>query len=185
MDKDNIKSAWRDTNNSFEKDKNMMMSFEAIMNGKRSTALDRLQARYLRFVMLALCCVPCSFSFMLPNIIPDGNGKWITIAFGIYFLICAGMDLWLYHGIGTIDCLRMSVTEVIDKARFYRKRHLQFIMILLPIAFCVLGVMAYSMQNDPEVIYGMIIGGVVGLLIGSRQLFKFMKDYREVSTPDE
>ncbi|MDE6339766.1 MAG: hypothetical protein K2K97_08280 [Muribaculaceae bacterium] len=175
-----MKTAWRDTAKCLESANNAIEVLSKIRYGKLVTSLDRLRSRYRRFYTLSFALIPCSFSFMLPSIFPIQNGLWLTIAFCIYFLTCGLMDRWLYDGIGSIDCLRMSVSEVIHKSRFYRKRHLQFIMCLLPMAFLVIGLMAYCCKFDRYIVQGMIIGGITGLAIGSWQLLQFLRDYRKL-----
>ena len=181
MKTEDMKSAWRDTAQSLESSSSNDQLIEMVLYGKRVTALDRLRSRYRRFFTCSFLMILWSGIFLIPDILPYTGGIWLTVAFAIYFLTCGLMDLWLYNGIGSIDCLRMPVSEVIRLSLHYRKRHLQFIICLLPMAFAVIGLLAYFCNFDPIIIKGMIAGGAAGLLIGSLQLRKFLRDYRSLT----
>lgn len=125
--------------------------------------------------------LPLSFVFMLPSIFPIKGGIWITLAFIVYFLTCGIMDTWLYRGLDTIDCLHMSVSEVIEKARYYRKKHLQFVVILIPMAIALLCGLAWFTGWEEHILLGMLIGGSIGFAIGLQQLFAFLRDYKNIA----
>ena len=180
MNTEDMKMAWRDTARSLNTSPSAE-TIEKIRIGKQSTSLDRLGARYFRFVMLSACCTILSLSFMLVPWPTPYKPIWLSLAFMVYFLTCSAMDFWLYRGIGSIDCLRMPVSAVIKKALYYRKRHLQFVLTLLPMAFGVVFLLAFYYNFDRSILFGMIIGGTIGLAIGSYQLFEFMRDYRKIT----
>ncbi len=92
------------------------------------------------------------------------------------------MDWWLYYGIGSIDCVRMSVREVSEKAMFYRKRHLQFVMILIPFALILFGWLAYVNSGDIYLLAGMAAGAFFGLAIGLYHLSQFLRDYKTLNS---
>lgn len=184
MNPEDMKSAWRDTTRGLGASSPSDEIVEKIRIGKQSTTLDRLGARYFRFVMLGVACTLLSFSFMLIPDLHTYNPIWLTLAFAVYFLTCAIMDYWLYRGVGSIDCLRMPVSEVIAKARYYRKRHLQFIICLLPMAAAVVLLLAFYYSFEREIVLGMLIGGAIGVCIGLYQLRQFMLDYRSLTDAD-
>ena len=74
----------------------------------------------------------------------------------------------------------MKVEEVLRLTMRYRKRHLQFMLILMPMAVALLIGMGIYLRSDRSVIYGMIAGALIGLAIGIRYLIEFMRDYRRV-----
>lgn len=179
-----MKMAWRDTTRSLNPAPTDE-TLEKIRVGKQSTSLDRLGARYFRFVMLAACCTILSLSFMLVPWPLPYNSVWLSLAFIAYFITCGVMDFWLYRGVGSIDCLRMPVSVVISKALYYRKRHLQFVLILLPLVFGVFFLLALYCNFDRSTLLGMIIGGAFGFAIGLYQLREFMRDYRKITDYNE
>lgn len=180
---DDLKKDWQSSNVAIQGESN---SYDSIINGKRRTALENLAERYRRFSNIALALILLSFSWVFnPNMFPDNNRLRIAVgvAFAIYALIGSIMDRWLYQGIRGIDVVTMPVSEVIHKALFYRKRHLQFIAILLPIVLAIIGVIAWSMDN----VYfrlGILIGFIIGTAIGLRQLMAFLSDYRTITSED-
>lgn len=174
---DNIKKDWNETKfHSANAD-----CISEIVNGKRRTALQNLSRRYLLFSNIALvmtCWSPFVFS---SHIYPDHTKTYISIAFSVLFLICMVMNRWLYLGIRKIDCATMPIAEVSRLALFYRKRHLQFMTVLIPMAIAVIGSLIYSMVGNIYFIWGVILGVIVGLAIGIRQFMDFMSDYHDVA----
>ena len=178
---DNLKKDWQDTNVAIQTEAN---SYDKIINGKRRTALENLAERYRRFSNLALILILLSFSWIFnPDMFPGNQGLRIAVgvSFAVYALIASIMDRWLYKGIQSIDIVVMPVSEVVRKALFYRKRHLQFIVILLPVVLSIIAVMAWSMDN----LYfrlGIVVGFIAGVAIGVRQLLAFLADYRDITS---
>ncbi len=177
---DNLRKDWQDANVAIPRDSN---SYESIINGKRKTALQSLAQRYRWFSnmgLLFLLMVPLNLLNL--HLFPDLKMKTaILIWFASFFLICSVMDRWLYHGIKQIDVLTMSVSEVIEKALYYRKWHIRFIFILLPLALGCLGLMAYAI-DDIYVRLGMLAGFLAGVALGIRQLLNFLADYRAITS---
>lgn len=132
MNPEDMKSAWRDTTRSLSSESKGIKTAGDMRHGTPLTSLERLQKRYRLFAIAGMTACPTSLIFLNQRIFPHNNGIWLAIAFAVYFITCFTMDWWLYYGIGSIDCVRMSVREVSEKAMFYRKRHLQFVMILIP-----------------------------------------------------
>lgn len=180
---DDLKKDWQNANVSLNQNSN---AYDSIINGKRRTALENLAERYRRFSNIALMLILLSFTWIFnPNMFPENHRLRIAVgvSFAIYALIGSIMDRWLYQGIRSIDVVTMPVSEVIHKALFYRKRHLQFIAILLPIVLAIIGVMAWSMDN----LYfrlGILVGFIAGTAIGLRQLMAFLADYRTITSED-
>lgn len=177
---DNIKQEWRDLRfHSVNPNQ-----CENILSGHRRTALQRLADRYLRFSNMALIftpIMPFSVYYVLFRDSPASGGiAWVIFAI-FYFGLCAAMDRWLYYGIRGIDCTTMTVSGVAHKAMFYRKRHLQFVLVLIPLAILLIGGFLYLTDTDPNVLTGVIVGSIVGLTIGLYNLLQFMTDYRTLN----
>lgn len=179
---DDLKKTWKDTNVSIPRDSDM---YESIINGKRRTALDNLARRYQWFSNMGLV-----FLLIVPlnllnfSLFPDVKYRMLVIIwFGSFFMISSVMDRWLYHGIKRIDVVSMSVSEVVSKALYYRKWHIRFIFMLLPLALGCLGLLAY-LVDDIYVRLGMIAGFLFGVALGVRQLLAFLADYRSITSED-
>lgn len=177
---DNLRKDWQDANVAIQRDSN---SYDNIINGKRKTALQNLAQRYRWFSnmgLVFLLIVP--FNLFNLHLFPELKLRMTMIIwFAGFFLISSVMDRWLYHGIKGIDVLTMSVSEVIEKALYYRKWHIRFIFILLPLALGCLGLMAYAI-DDLYIRLGMVVGFLVGVAMGIRQLLNFLADYRAITS---
>lgn len=170
---ENMKRSWQETR-FYRPDRAVM---EEVMNGRRLTALESLGRRYRCFSIVSSMMVCCSLLFSLGEF-PFIHGLPLTLAFCFYFLVCSTMDFWLYMGVRSIDIQEMTVAEVAGKAMFYRKRHLQFMAILIPMAAALLTFLIWTVTEDAYMIVGIASGGLIGLALGIRQFMRFMADYR-------
>lgn len=149
---------------------------------RKKTALDRLRDRYR--VFWTICLLMAFGSFMVFSgrmFAGDHIYLWLGTAYAVYFLTAFCMDLWLWNGIGTIDPLTMGVAEIARKSMFYRKRHLQFMTVLIPMAIALLGFTGYVFSAETFFLSGMGMGIVCGAAIGIMQFRRFMAEYRNLS----
>lgn len=172
----NLKKVWQDVKFNSSDDNNI----ENMIDSDRKTALQNLARRYRIFSNISLVMVFCSVSMANIRFLEPRFRVWLTLAFAVYFLIASVMDRWLYRGISSIDCAAMTVSNVVGKALFYRKRHLQFIVILLPMALCLAGILAWMLTEDVYMLLSIAGGIIAGLAIGLRQLLEFMSDYGRI-----
>lgn len=91
------------------------------------------------------------------------------------------MDDWLCRGIQRIDCATMPVAEVARLSIHYRKRHLQFMCILIPMVIMWIGGVVWIGFGDIYFLAGVILGALTGLALGLMQFHRFMDDYRRLS----
>lgn len=179
MEIENLKSDWRNASEAINPDNGSGRRFSPGCK----TSLDRLMLRYKGFAAMSatmtvltgvLLIIASAESIEIP--VP----LWLWICFEAYFLTAAVMDYWLAYRIGAIDCTVMTVDDVLRKTMYCRKKHLQFIVILLPMALALFAGMIYSFNADMAIIYGMIAGFLIGLGIGLKKLSDFLKDYRRI-----
>ncbi len=177
---DNLRKDWQDSDVSISPES---ATYDKILSGKRKTALQNLAQRYLWFSNMALVfLVIVPFNILNPHIFPDMRCRMLILLwFCAFFIICSVMDRWLYLGIRQIDVLTMTVSEVVEKALYYRKWHIRFIFILLPLALGCLGLLAYVV-DDFYMRLGMVAGFLVGVALGIRQLLNFLADYRAITS---
>ena len=151
-------------------------------NLNRKTSLDRLATRYRMFSLSALLAAGGLTLFF--SLVMRHSGislpLWLIISFEAYFLMASLMDYWLYQGVRSIDCSTMTVDMVLSKTMFYRKRHLQFTMLLVPIALANIILLGLCLHADTIILYGMIAGFLFGVTMGIRALMDFMKDYHKI-----
>lgn len=108
-----------------------------------------MRDKYRHFWIMALVMSLYSLILFSQGRLVEGSlGLRLGIAYSAYFLTVFFMDHWLWRGIGAIDPLKMGVSEVAEKAMFYRKRHLQFVAFLIPVGAVLLGFTAYAFSSD-------------------------------------
>ncbi|MDE6273155.1 MAG: hypothetical protein K2M31_09150 [Muribaculaceae bacterium] len=181
MNKEEIKKTWNEAARKIYQP--TPEEYEMIYRTRKMTALENLAGRYKSFSRLGFIMIAASLMWFFGHF-PFENQTMKYVVGGVmmvYFAACGIIDRWLYKGVSSIDCFTMTVNEVIRKALYYRKRHLQSIMFLLPFAILVIGLLAYSMSADIYVIYGIIAGAITGIILGSIQLRKFLRTYRIIS----
>lgn len=173
MDFNKLQKNWRKAENS------MTSREEHEFNPGRKTTLERLAIRYRSFSVFSMGAAICFAVMFILGKLHDvlEFPTWFIICFEVYFLIASLMDYWLYQGVKSIDCSRMTVEEVLRKTLFYRKRHLQFMAVLIPCALTLMISMGIMLKADPYVIYGMIAGFIFGVAIGVKYFLAFMHDY--------
>ncbi len=152
---------------------------------KRHTALQSLIERYKRFSMIGFI-----YAFVSPLLLGRMLAQWchgvsvsmyLFLAYSsIYFLSAALTDRWFVKGISSINLNEMTVSEVWRKAYYYRKKHLQSVMVFLPMAIFLIGWMVLLLSDAKFFFYGVFLGGCLGVVIGVFNFKKFMQEYREV-----
>lgn len=151
------------------------------LDGKK-TALDRLREKYQTFWIISLIMAFAGFLLFSRGLfVVSSLNLWLGIAYAVYFITASSMDFWLWRGIGAIDPVRMSVSEISEKSMLYRKRHLQFMAILIPMAIALIGFTGYVYSSEIYFLNGMIVGIVIGAIIGTIQFRRFMLQYRKLS----
>ncbi|MDE5807887.1 MAG: hypothetical protein K2H76_07190 [Muribaculaceae bacterium] len=181
MTPEEIKKTWAEASRKMYKP--TPEEFENMYREKKETALERLATKYRRFSTMGFVMAIVSVFWMFsPTHLADTSLKFVmSIVLMLYFATCSSIDWWLYRGVSSINCFDMSVSEVVSKALYYRKKHLQSIMFLIPFAVVVFGVMIYSFNADRFIIYGMAAGLILGLALGYRQFREFMDEYKVIS----
>ena len=174
---DDLKRTWQDTRFRHPSEE----TINDVTDGKRLTALQSLARRYKRFSIIALAFIPCSVGMLNLRLMPEHARVILVIGYALFFLISSVMDSWLSRGITSIDCSRMTVSEVAQKALFYRKRHLQFMIILIPIALALIGYIIFNSVENVYLCVGLIVGVLFGAALGLRGFFDFMADYRTLT----
>ncbi len=149
----------------------------------KKTALDRLLLRYMTgrdFSVLGAIIFTIIF-FVVPSL-SDEYRLPVAISFAIMMLGNAYVLNWFQKGIGKINPLTMSITEVASLAKYYRRRYLQYNLIVLPIALLWIGYFMYVVQgSDFRGREGLVMGAIIGGICGLYNLWKDLKDYRNLT----
>lgn len=178
MTPEEMKSTWNESITRIDKKRD----YNFMLMEKQHTAIERLAHRYLRFSRFCLifaCLNPIMLHTYtsLPNSI-----KYISMIFmTLYFATAGVMDYWLYLKVSGIDIFNMKVNDVANLSLKYRKRHHQFMLILIVMAVICFSILGYGFCDDINAIIGMTVGLLVGASIGIRFYLKFMKDYKTLS----
>lgn len=181
MNAENIKKTWHEIGNRLQTPNDS--EIETIRMQKKGTALEQLVNKYKRFSIFGLVMIAVSLNwFSLGERMGMGNEKYLlTLIYAVYFATSSCIDYWLYRGVRTIDCYTMSVSEVMEKAMYYKKKHLQSIIIMIPFMLIVLGYSVYCCVDNEYFLFGMAFGAILGGVIGYRQYIDFMQQYKILS----
>ena len=150
---------------------------------KMKTSLDRLCLRYMRgrdFSVLGAIIFP-AFFFWMPSL-GDEYRISVAITYVIVMLANAYTLNWFQRGLGKINPLTMQITQVSSMAKYYKKCHLRYILFgsFLAIPWIIYFMYALS-QSGYKDIDGLIFGAIISGIIGLYGLWKYMKDYRNLS----
>lgn len=179
MTQEEIKKTWQEAATRFYAP--TPDEFEMMFRRKKETALERLAKKYQRFSRLGVLFAIMSCFYLMPNsVFPREITVWIAVFFVFYFALCSMMDYWLYKGVSGIDCYTMTVKEVAEKALYYKKKHLQFIATLLPLALFYIALLVYASDGNIYFMGGIAVGAIVGAALGYRQYLDFMAQYKDL-----
>ena len=177
-----LKEAWRTTAGHLNPDPSDVYA-TVNLNGK--TTLERLASRYRRFSILGIIAAVMVLLWSVNPVFDFMPYRTFIVCLGAgYMLLASLMDHKLYLDVKSIDPATMSVNAVIMRCLHCRKRHLQCMAVLIPLAIVFIGLMGYGMAREPYFLSGMAAGAIVGLAIGVRQLMNFMSDYRALTSLD-
>lgn len=155
---------------------------ENVMNNQ--TTLEKLHDRYRNIGISDICGAIIMLPILLyAGFLPETYRLSVSISFVVLLLSLAAFIFWMWHGVGKIDPLTMTVTQVSEMALHYKKCHMRFVMVGLPLAFSWIGFFIYAVASNSEfsVIPGIIVGGIAGSIIGIRAFSQFMSDYKHLS----
>jgi O-antigen ligase len=172
MNIDELKSEWQSLNTISKKTDDTTIS--DIVDGKITSARDHLMKQY-KTMFSIVAPIGCAAQFAIFYLLP----LYVVICTTIYFVIAGIMDYYLYRGIKGLDLYTEGVTRIATKAKFYRRRHRQFQLILLPMAV-ILIILYFSCATEWQKM-GFIVGIIIGLAVGLPTYFKIMRNYKQLS----
>lgn len=175
MEINTIKENWQNS------EKEMNPGNADIINSRKKTSLENLADRYNSFSIISLvgAFLFCP-SFLLTKRLTEEIPLTLLLGFCIYFLTASSMDFWLCRRIRKINVYTMTVENVLRLTMLYRKRHFQFMAVLIPFVLVLLTWMAIVFKTNQAVIIGMMTGFGIGLILGIISLLKFLRDYRTI-----
>ncbi len=147
------------------------------------TNLDKLRTRYLegwKFSFIAGILLAAGL-FLNPSI----NSEY-RLPLGISYIILMltnGFVLYrLWCGLEKIDPLTMPITQVCTLANHYKKYHMLYYLLFIPIVIVWSGYYMFALLSKEfggmhSVVIGCILGGFSGLCA----IFLYLRDYRNLT----
>ncbi|MDE5997464.1 MAG: hypothetical protein K2G77_04545 [Muribaculaceae bacterium] len=149
---------------------------------KKNTDLDRLRTRYMKgrdFSVLGAIIFP-GFFFWMPSL-GDQYRISVAITYVIVMLANAYVLNWFKRGLGKINPLTMPITQVSSMTKYYKKCHLQYILLGSFVAIQWIVYFLYALSHSGfKDIDGLIFGAIISGICGLFGLWKYMKDYRNL-----
>jgi hypothetical protein len=172
MNIDELKNEWQSLNTVSKESNDSMV--KDVVKGKITSAREHLMKQY-KTMFSVFAPIACAVLFANFNLFP----LYIIVATTIYLVIAGIMDLYMYKGIKGLDLSTEGVTQIATKAKFYRRRHHQFQLILIPM-LVILVVLFFSCATG-WLRVGMAVGLIVGLAAGIPTYIGIMRDYKQLS----
>lgn len=180
-----IKEMWENSNKNFlHNNQNFDSMIKTAIDGKKQTALAQLIKRYQMFSRLSIVCIFTGAGMFKYLDLPMNLRILTLLAFAIYLSTAGIMDYWLYSKLSEIDIANMKVSTVSSIIGKCRKRHHQFMMILIPMCMIIVGIIIFGSVNNKWALGGVICGVIGGIAIGACQYMRFMKNYQTLSEED-
>lgn len=180
MNEEELRKHWRQSRENQSGDTLTGSEAEAIMRGKRKTALTRLADRYARFSNLAFVFVLITPTWTANPVIAGDHKTPIMIYMVLYFLICGSIDRYICHKVKAINVFEMPTAEVIGRAMECRLLHLRSMAFLIPLAIGLIALISWSHSWNYLINISIISGAALGVAIGFFQFRRFMRDYRDM-----
>lgn len=184
---DNMKAIWLELNERITalEAENRRLA-RKVVNEKYKSAREKLIRKYNGFIIVEIIMIFYMFAFIWFNPMVVEKYRIITAVYwSVFFLFEVAIDSYLKQGVKNIDIYTSSVSEISAMAAKNWKIHKLAIIIGLPIALGACVLFALALDANEFVIYGMILGGLVGLAIGLFQLKKFMQYYHLLQNSKE
>lgn len=143
------------------------------------SAQEKLVRKYMKFIIVesVMMLWTCLFFVFNPEIV-EKYRVLTAIYWGGFFLLEIIFDTYLMMRVKEINVYDSNIDEITHQAAKTWKLHKIFIMIGLPIAIGAAFLFALALDANEFTIAGMVVGGTIGLIIGIRQLMKFLQYYR-------
>ncbi|MCH5233007.1 MAG: hypothetical protein J1E78_05140 [Muribaculaceae bacterium] len=152
---------------------------QTVMKSTYSSAKEKLLNKYLRFIIIE--CVMITFMnlfFIFNPLIVDKYRILAITYWDIFFLLEVSLDIYLFYQTKDINIYTSTITEITKKASMNWKIHKIGVLAGLPLSFVGIFIMALSLNAYEYILYGMAVGGVLGLIIGVIQFLKFRSNYK-------
>lgn len=184
---EDMKEMWIELNNRMTalEEENRRLA-KRVTDEKYRNIKEKLVRKYKIFIAVACIMIIYIYCFLFFN--PLVNEKYrllATIYMICFFALCAAVDSYLMYKIKELDIYNSNVRDITRIAAKNWKIHKIFLVTGLPLAIGAIVLLALALNANEFVYLGMIVGGIVGFLIGFKQLMKFRDYYRLLQIQDE
>lgn len=183
----NMKTLWQELSlrvSSLEEENRLLA--RKVLNQNFKTAREKLVRKYTFFSCLSLFMIIYMIFFVGLNPLGEEKYRLLTLIYmGCFFIFEGSVDLYLRYKLKNLDIYAANIKEIVSQAKQNWKLHKISVCIGLPLAIGAIIILGLFMGADIYAIYGLIIGGIIGLIIGFRQLLSFRETYRLLETEEE
>lgn len=177
-----IKKMWTDMNRrvSTLEEENKKLAWQISKNNYENSQ-EKLVKKYSIFILIEILALLAMEIQILKNPIVVEKYRLVNIIYwGVFFGGEIIIDFILMLKVKSIDIYNSSVAEIAEKSLQNWKLHKLAVCIGLPVAIGGIILFALLLNVDYYAICGMIVGGIIGLIIGITQLFKFAGYYKQL-----
>lgn len=155
---------------------------DEIKKNKLRSSQEKLMRKYRAFIIMEAVCIPLMFFVLGVNPLVVNQYRWpALIYFVCFFLLEICIDGYLLYKLNNIDIYNDSILEISRQARDNWKTHKIAILIGIPIAIGAVVLFCLALGSNKSMLWGVFVGGAIGLGIGLNEFFKFMKNYKAMS----
>jgi hypothetical protein len=174
MNIDKLKNEWQSLNTASTVSHDSMV--KDIVEGKITSARERLMKQYKNMFSVI---TPLGYVALSALLFFDCFPLYLIVATTIYFATAGVMDYYLYKGIKGLDLSTGGVTQIAAKAKFYRRRHHQFQLILFPMVIALI-ILFFGCTNEWQQL-GIVVGIIIGIAVGIPTYISIMRDFKQLS----
>ena len=181
MNIDELKSQWKSMElriDRLEKDNKNLLS--RISNERVKSVREKLLARYRAIIMV--CIFSPLWIVMMDKVWNLDNE--ILIVYTFFFMVMALANYYMYQLIGKVDCSKLTIKEAliaVTKVEEYLRKF-QFLGWILGFPLIIILFDVFKKMGHPEVIYGGVVGLVIGGIIGyfyDRKTRRLIRELRQ------
>ena len=155
---------------------------DEIKKNKLRSSQEKLIRKYRAFITLEAVCIPLIFLVLVINPLVVNQYRWAALIYFVcFFLLEIAVDGYLLYKLNEIDIYNDSIVEISRVARTNWRIHKIAILIGIPIAIGAVGLFCLALGGNTSMLFGVFVGGIIGLGIGLNEFFKFQKKYKAMS----
>lgn len=155
---------------------------DEVKKSKLRSSQEQLMRKYRAFIIMEAVCIPLMFFLLLANPLVIDQYRWITLIYFVcFFLLEIFIDSYLLFRLSKIDIYNDSIIEISRQARANWRTHKIAVLIGIPVAIGAVVLFCLAMGGNMSILWGVFVGGAIGLGIGLNEFFKFMKNYKAMS----